>query len=161
MPASNRVRASRALLALAVLLSGLTAVPGRAQEKATIYASVEVSDNALAGRPVMVSFIQDGAIVFQEETTTTESPNVVSVGAQDSPAGVYDVRVEGDGIVTEMKRGVTLAGSKNMTLNFIVRPGQGVHVVEYATGGLAREEVAQKIAALEAAVAELKGGSAP
>jgi hypothetical protein len=34
-------------------------------------------------------------------------------------------------------------------------------VVEYATGGLAREEVAQKIAALEAAVAELKGGSAP
>ena len=161
MPASNRVRASRALLALAVLLSGLTAVPGRAQEKATIYASVEVSDNALAGRPVMVSFIQDGAIVFQEETTTTESPNVVSVGAQDSPAGVYDDRVEGDGIVTEMKRGVTLAGSKNMTLNFIVRPGQGVHVVEYATGGLAREEVAQKIAALEAAVAELKGGSAP
>jgi hypothetical protein len=75
--------------------------------------------------------------------------------------GTYDVRVEGDGIVTEVKRGVTLAGPKNMTLNFVVRPGQGVHVVEYATGGLAREEVAQKIAALEAAVAELKGGSAP
>jgi hypothetical protein len=161
MPASNRVRAASALLALGVLLSGLSAVPGRAQEKATIYASVKVSDNALAGRPVMVSFIRDGAIFFQEETTTTESPNVASVGSQDSPVGVYDVRVEGDGIVTEMKRGVTLAGPKNMTLDFIVRPGQGVHVVEYAAGGLAREEVAQKIAALQAAVAELKGGSSP
>ncbi|MGH7588306.1 MAG: hypothetical protein ACRELU_06925 [Gemmatimonadota bacterium] len=161
MPASPRVRASSALLALGILIASISPASVRAQDKATIYASVEVSDNALAGRPVMVSFIQDGAIFFQEETTTTESPNVVSVGSQDSPAGVYDVRVEGDGIVTEMKRGVTLAGPKNMTLNFVVRPGQGVHVVEYATGGLAREEVAQKIAALEAAVAELKGGSAP
>ncbi|HKY61014.1 MAG TPA: hypothetical protein VJP59_08380 [Gemmatimonadota bacterium] len=161
MPASPRAPVSSALFALGVLVSGLAAVPAHGQDKATIYASVLVSDNALAGRPVMVSFIRDGAIFFQEETITTESPNVVSVGSQDSPAGVYDVRVEGDGIVTEMKRGVTLAGPKNMTLNFVVRPGQGVHVVEYATGGLAREEVAQKIAALEAAVAELKGGAAP
>jgi len=161
MPASNRVGASSVLLALGLLVSNLVPAPAYAQDKATIYASVEVSDNALAGRPVMVSFIRDGAIFFQEETTTTESPNVVSVGSQDSPAGVYDVRVEGDGIVTEMKRGVTLAGSKNMTLNFVVRPGQGAHVVEYAAGGLAREEVAERIAALEAQVAELKGGSAP
>jgi hypothetical protein len=161
MHASHGVGASSALFALGILVSSLSPAPGYAQDKATIYASVEVSDNALAGRPVMVSFIRDGAIFFQEETTTTESPNVVSVGSQDSPAGVYDVRVEGDGIVTEMKRGVTLAGSKNMTLNFIVRPGQGVHVVEYATGGLAREEVAERLGALEAQVAELKSGSAP
>jgi hypothetical protein len=161
MLASNRSRASSAALALAVLVSGLSAASALAQEKATIYASILVSDDALAGRPVMASFIRDGAIFFQEETLTTEAPNVASVGSQDSPVGTYDVRVEGDGIVTEVKRGVTLAGPKNMTLNFVVRPGQGVHVVEYATGGLAREEVAQKIAALEAAVAELKGGSAP
>jgi hypothetical protein len=161
MHASHGVGASSAIFALGILVSSLSPAPGYAQDKATIYASVEVSDNALAGRPVMVSFIRDGAIFFQEETTTTESPNVVSVGSQDSPAGVYDVRVEGDGIVTEMKRGVTLAGSKNMTLNFIVRPGQGVHVVEYATGGLAREEVAERLGALEAQVAELKSGSAP
>jgi hypothetical protein len=105
LPASNRGIASSTLLALGLLLSNLAPAPGYAQDKATIYASVEVSDNALAGRPVMVSFIRDGAIFFQEETTTTESPNVASVGSQDSPAGVYDVRVEGDGIVTEMKRG--------------------------------------------------------
>jgi hypothetical protein len=161
MPVSHRVRASSALVALGFLVSILIPAPGRAQDKATIYAAVLVSDNALAGRPVMVSFIHDGTIVYQSETITTESPNEVSVGAQDSPAGVYDVRVEGDGIVTEMKRGVTLAGSKNMTLNFVVRPGQGAHVVEYAAGGLAREEVAERIAALEAEVATLKGGSAP
>ncbi|MGH7564824.1 MAG: hypothetical protein ACREK5_10445 [Gemmatimonadota bacterium] len=161
MPASRRVRVSSALLALGILVSSLSPAPGRAQDKATIYAAVLVSDNALAGLPVMVSFIHDGAIVFQSETITTESPNVVSVGAQDRPAGVYDVRVEGDGIVTEMKRGVTLAGSKNMTLNFVVRPGQGVHVVEYAEGGLAREEVAARIAALEAQIAQLQGGGTP
>lgn len=159
MTHSRRFRFPSAVLALGIFASGLAAVPALGQEKATIYASVLVSDNALAGRPVMVSFIRDGSIFFQEETITTESPNVASVGSQDSPVGVYDVRVEGDGIVTEMKRGVTLAGPKNMTLNFVVRPGEGVHVVEYATGGLAREEVAQKIAALEAAVAELKGTS--
>ena len=98
MPASTRGRASFALLALVTFVSGLSAVPAHAQEKATIYASVLVSDNSLAGRPVMVSFIRDGGIFFQEETITTESPNVVSVGSQDSPVGVYDVRVEGDGI---------------------------------------------------------------
>ena len=38
----------------------------------------------------------------------------------------------------------------------VVRPGQGAHVVEYATGGLAREEVAARIAKLEAAVANLQ-----
>jgi hypothetical protein len=122
-----------------------------------MYATVLVSDNAIAGRPVMVSFIGDGAIVYQGETTTTENPNTVSVG-EDLTSGVYDVRVEGDGIVTEMKRGVTLAGS-NMTLNFVVRPGQGAHVVEYAAGGLPREEVAERLAALEAEVAALKGTS--
>ncbi len=157
MPVSHRVRASSALLALGFVVSILNPAAGRAQEKASIYAAVLVSDNALAGRPVMVSFIRDGAIVFQEETITTENPNEVSVGAQDQPADVYDVRVEGDGIVTEMKRGVTLVGPKNMTLKFVVRPGQGAHVVEYAAGGLPREEVAERIAALEAEVAGLKG----
>ena len=121
MPASTRGRASFALLALVALVSGLSAVPVHAQEKATIYASVLVSDNSLAGRPVMVSFIRDGGIFFQEETITTESPNVVSVGSQDSPVGVYDVRVEGDGIVTEMKRGVTLAGIDSVMQPFDAR----------------------------------------
>jgi hypothetical protein len=157
MPVSLRVRASSALLALGFVVSIFAAAPGQAQDKATMYATVLVSDNAIAGRPVMVSFIGDGAIVYQGETTTTENPNTVSVG-EDLTSGVYDVRVEGDGIVTEMKRGVTLAGS-NMTLNFVVRPGQGAHVVEYAAGGLPREEVAERLAALEAEVAALKGTS--
>lgn len=157
MPVSLRVRASSALLALGFVASILNPAAGLAQEKATIYASILVSDNALAGRPVMVSCIRDGAIAFQEETITTESPNQVSVGCQDMTVGTYDIRVEGDGIVTEMKRGVTLASSKNMTLKFVIRPGQGAHVVEYAAGGLAREEVAERIAALEAEVQRLKG----
>ncbi len=161
MAVSRRVRTPCALLAIGFVASILYPAAGLAQEKATIYATILVSDNTLAGRPVMVSCIRDGAIAFQEETITTESPNEVSVGCQDMTVGTYDIRVEGDGIVTEMKRGVTLASSKNMTLKFVVRPGQGAHVVEYAAGGLAREEVAERLAALEAEVAALKGGTSP
>ncbi|MGH7572559.1 MAG: hypothetical protein ACREMK_12060 [Gemmatimonadota bacterium] len=161
MAVSRRVCIPNALLGLGFFASILNPAVGLAQEKATIYASILVSDNALAGRPVMVSCIRDGAIAFQEETITTQSPSEVSVGCQDMTVGSYDIRVEGDGIITEMKRGVTLASSKNMTLKFVVRPGQGAHVVEYAAGGLAREEVAERLAALEAEVAALKEGTSP
>ncbi|MGH7540563.1 MAG: hypothetical protein ACRELC_06165 [Gemmatimonadota bacterium] len=35
---------------------------------------------------------------------------------------------------------------------FLIRAGEGVHVVEYATGGLAREEVAARLGRLETIV---------
>ncbi|HEU4464805.1 MAG TPA: hypothetical protein VFS53_07160 [Gemmatimonadota bacterium] len=153
---SNRV--ARVACALAVL-GALSEAPAglHAQETATIYAVLRVADNQLAGMPAMVTFLQDGAIVDQGETVLTESPNTVSVGAQSRPVGSYDVRVEGEGFVTETKRGVQL-NPRNLTLQFVLRPGEGAHVVEFAEGGLAREEVAARIAALEAAVAELRGG---
>ena len=148
-----------AIPALAFLLSSLALTPAllRGQETATIYAVLTVSDNQLAGRPAMVTFLSDGKIVFQGETILTESPNSVSVGAQSQPLGQYDVRVEGEGFVTETKRGVQLASSRNLTLQFVLRPGEGARVIEFAEGGLAREEIAARIAALEAEVARLKG----
>ena len=87
------------------------------------------------------------------------SPNTVSVGAQSQPLGQYDVRVEGEGFVTETKRGVQLASRQNLTLQFVLRPGEGAHVVEFAEGGLAREEVAARIVALEAELAKLRGAT--
>ena len=140
------------------LLSGLPASL-LAQETASIYAVLTASDDQLVGLPAMVTFLRDGAIVFQGETILTRSPNSVSVGAQSQPFGQYDVRVEGEGFVTETKRGVQLASRQNLTLQFVLRPGQGAHVVEFAEGGLAREEVAARIAALEAALTELRGGA--
>ena len=158
MPAPLRRARSSALVALAFLL-GLGVLPARAQELSRIYAVIQVSDNALDDHPVMVSFIQDGKILFQSEEFLTRSPNTVSVRSQESPAGMYDVRVEGDGIVTEVKRGIQHNAGGDTTLKFMVRPGEGVHTVEYAEGGLAREEVAARIAALEAEVAKLRGAT--
>jgi len=77
------------------------------------------------------------------------------------PAGQYDVRVEGEGVTTEVKRGVQVFSGRDGSLIAIVRPGQGAHIVEYATGGLAREEIAARIARLEAAVAELQKSRPP
>jgi hypothetical protein len=156
MPLARRLRFVLASVPAVGLLSSLPALI-HAQETASIYAVLRVSDNQLAEMPAMVTFLRDGVIVFQGETVLTRSPNTVSVGAQSQPLGQYDVRVEGEGFVTETKRGVQLASSQNLTLQFVLRPGEGAHVVEFAEGGLAREEVAARIAALEAEVAELRG----
>ena len=48
----------------------------------------------------------------------TRSPNTVSVGAQSQPFGQYDVRVEGEGFVTETKRGVQLASTQPWSSSF-------------------------------------------
>ena len=146
------------LVSTVSLLSGLPALV-HAQETATIYAVLRVSDNQLAGMPGMVTFLRDGAVVFQGETVLAESPSTASVGAQSQPLGQYDVRVEGEGFVTETKRGVQLASKQNLTLQFVLRPGEGAHVVEFAEGGLAREEVAARITALEAEVARFRGAT--
>ena len=157
MSVARRVRFALASMSALGLLSGPALV--HAQETATIYAVLHASDDQLAGMPAMVTFLRDGAIVFQGETVLTRSPNTVSVGAQSQPFGQYDVRVEGEGFVTETKRGVQLASRQNLTLQFVLRPGEGAHVVEFAEGGLAREEVAARIAALEAEVAELRSAT--
>lgn len=158
MPAAFRLRFILALLSAAGLLSG-TASRVHAQETATIYAVLHASDDQLAGMPAMATFLRDGEIVFQGETVLVRGPNTVSVGAQSQPFGQYDVRVEGEGFVTETKRGVQLASRQNLTLQFILRPGEGAHVVEFAEGGLAREEVARRLGALEAEIAELRGAN--
>ncbi|HJR54851.1 MAG TPA: hypothetical protein VJ982_14220 [Gemmatimonadota bacterium] len=158
MPGTRRLRLVLVVASAGGLLSGPPALL-HAQETATIYAVLRVSDSQLADMPAMVTFLRDGAVVFQGETVLTKSPSTVSVGAQSQPFGQYDVRVEGEGFVTEMKRGVQLASRQNLTLQFILRPGEGAHVVEFAEGGLAREEVAQRLGALEAEVAQLRGAT--
>jgi hypothetical protein len=155
---ARRYGIALASLAALGMLAGSPRV-ARAQDTATIYAVLHASDDQLVGMPAMATFMRDGATVFQGETVLTRSPNTVSVGAQSQPFGQYDVRVEGEGFVTEVKRGVQLASSQNLTLQFILRPGQGAHVVEFAEGGLPREEVAQRLSALESALEELRGAN--
>ena len=115
MFASRRVRFALVSLFTAGLLS-TTPLAVRAQETATIYAVLNASDDQLVGKPAMVTFLRDGGVVFQGEAILVKSPSTVSVGAQSQPFGQYDVRVEGEGFVTETKRGVQLASRQNLTL---------------------------------------------
>jgi hypothetical protein len=104
----------------------------------------------------MVSAIGGGKVVTQYEVLLVESPAPAGTTLDSLPPGQYDVRIEGDGLVTEVKRGVQVFPRRDGSLNAVVRPGQGAHIVEYATGGLAREEVAARLAKLEAALADLQ-----
>lgn len=142
-------------IAAAILLGPINARLANGQppqQRAAIYVTLRTDEHPLSGRPAMVSVIRDGRIVEQREInlTTGGEFNTDSI----RPA-IYDVRVEGDGLVTEVKRGIHVFAGQKTDLTFDVRSGKGAHVVEYATGGLAREEVAARLSRLEAQVAEL------
>jgi hypothetical protein len=137
-----------------VLASGLllAASRNRQQPNGTITSRFQLPDN-LWRHPVMVAAIRDGAVVYQEESPL---PNDNHLSGDMIRPGLYDVRVEGEGIVTEVKRGVRLYPGRELNLYFNIRPGAGLHTVEYTTTALSREEIALRLSRLEAAVAELR-----
>ena len=136
------------------IVLGLALAPACFSIAAAQTGSLQANFNADApvrGRPVMVSVIQGGAVVAQSETVLPSAHSF-----SDLPFGTYDVRVEGDGLITEVKRGVQVGEHNRLELHFVMRPGQGAHIVAYATGGLSREEVAARLARLDSAVAALQ-----
>jgi hypothetical protein len=111
----------------------------------------ESSYQALKELPVMVSVIKEGAIVKQREVQFNSNATFPV------PAGLYDVRLEGDGMQTLVKRGIHVnEGERTNIIGGPMRVGAGVKTIEYATGGLSREEIAARLAKIEAAVAELQ-----
>lgn len=106
--------------------------------------------------PVMINAIRDGEVIRQEEVVLWSTNDQLVLFR--TPAGLYDVRVEGEGVITEVKQGIHVfpRGEGDTNLHFIMRPGQGVHIVEYATGGLSREEIATRLARLENVVSQLQ-----
>src|SRR6266851_4106384 len=96
---------------LPLLLTGaastLYAQPGR------LNIAAQTSD------PAMISAIGHGSIVRQYEV-------VLQPGAQahkildDLAEGTYDVRIEGDGMVTEEKHGVQVFAGKDGSLMFVI-----------------------------------------
>jgi hypothetical protein len=106
---------------------------------------------SLGGKAVMVSVIRDGTIAHQSEVTVRSSESFKL------DPGVYDVRVEGDGIVTLVKRGITVtAGNTAEVIGGPLVVGEGAHIVEYATTGFTREELAERLTRLEAAMARVQ-----
>jgi hypothetical protein len=106
--------------------------------------------------PALVSVLRDGRIVRQQEVVL-EQGSAIWCCIRQLESGSYDVRVEGEGLVTQAKRGFLVIDGQDVSVTFIVRPGRGMHVVEYSEGGLAREEVAVRLSALEAGLARVEG----
>ena len=140
------------LICAVVLLNSGMAFAQRDPMNLNVRTSIEsASYQALRERALMVSVIKDGEVVKQ-----TEAAFNANVGFALAP-GIYDLRFEGDGMQTLVKRGIRIiAGEKSEIIGGPMRVGQGVKIVEYATGGLSREEIAARLAKLEAALAELQ-----
>ena len=113
--------------------------------------AAEKDSEALKDHPVMISVIKDGKVAAQREAALGYGP-----GFNVEP-GLYDVRLEGDGMVTLVKRGIhVFEGQSTDIIGGPMQAGKGVHIVEFAIGGLSREEVAARLAKLDSEVAELR-----
>jgi hypothetical protein len=137
--------------AAATLSSGLVFAQSPPPGNLSLRTSVlDESYQALKQTPVMVSVIKDGQVVKQMELGLNSNTGFTL------PEGLYDVRVEGDGMQTLVKRGIhVMAGGRTDMIAGPMRAGQGVKIVEYAAGGLSREELAARLQKLEVAIAEL------
>ena len=140
------------IVCLAISFNFSTVSAQQGTTNLTVRTSVaDDSFEALKQRPVMVSVVKDGQVVKQMDALLNSSASF-SV-----PAGLYDVRLEGDGMQTLVKRGIHVnEGAETSVIGGPMHKGVGVKVIEYATGGLSREEVAARLAKLETAVTELQ-----
>lgn len=105
--------------------------------------------------PALISVLRGGEIIGQNEVVLGASSLTGWITAK-LGLGVYDVRVEAEGLRTEVKRGVRVLDGQSTNVTFVVRRGTGVHIVEYATGGLSREEVAARLTAAESSISRLQ-----
>jgi hypothetical protein len=148
-----RLGISMGSVCLLLLGWAVAARPAAAQESATghLLVQCDTADEALRRRPVMVSIIQDGKLVKQYEGKLNFSHRF-----DDLAVGPYDLRGEGDGLTTLIKRGIVVTSKETTTAQCPMAAGQGAHIVEYATAGLSREETATLLKALTQTVDESK-----
>lgn len=149
-------------LSITLLSLFLLDAPLRAEEAGSVHVVYRPFDANVAKGTFAVSFVKDGKIVFQDEKTPYCPKDDCQTITRNQyipykiAPGSYDVRVEGQGVVTVVKQGVAVISGKTREISFDLRPGQGVKITEYATGGLSREEIAARIKKLEEAVESLK-----
>jgi len=136
---------------MAVLFLVASAGPAIAAEQGEIKVNTRGGDAAIAKKPVMISIVRDGKIVDQNEIALGDIKTNIYV-----EPGVYEVRLEGEGMKTLVKRGIRVFNGKSTDVLAPMSAGKGARVIEYAEGGMAREEVASRLLKLESSVAALK-----
>ena len=83
--------------------------------------------STLRTRVVMVSVLKDGAVVKQKETGMSDVPVNFTL-----PVGAFDVRVEGDGVTTVIKRGIHVTAGDSTNVLPSMRSGAGVCDCKYS-----------------------------
>jgi hypothetical protein len=111
----------------------------------SILVLTEAGGDGLIGRPVMVSILRNGVVEHQSEV-----PLNGSAGSSNLPAGLYDVRIEGEGLQTLVKRGIhVVEGRGTNVIGGPIRTGEGIRIIEYAVGCLSREEMTARLEGLQ------------
>src|SRR5262245_45527190 len=86
-----------------LLLTSDSALAQKDPVNLNIRTSIAQNDyNALRERPVMISVIKDGELLKHTEAQFNSNVKF------SLPAGIYDIRLEGDGMQTLVKRGIQL-----------------------------------------------------
>ena len=145
------------LTMLTVLAAPLVLMAANSQQPAKP-GGIHFYTKSAESRLGMVSCIRNGVVFYATEVPTNSGGRAGYCqldGNGEFPPGAYDIRIEGEGIVTEMKRGVLVTPGNTTVVTLEVKAGKGVHIVEYATGSVPREEVAVRLQALEVAVSKL------
>ena len=144
------MKARSRMLLLVFFLTGVIAARGVAQN-GVVDVRFGSSQAGTRQHSVMVSLIRDSGVVEEGESVVPSGRRFSDVAP-----GVYDVRVEGAGIVTQVKRGVHVTANQTLNLEFVLRPGSGAEVTQYAAAVLSREEIEARLRKLEAAVTDLQ-----
>ena len=82
---------------------------------------------SLSTRVVMVSILREGTVVKQKELGMSDVPASFTL-----PVGVYEVRVEGDGVNSVTKSGIHVTADDVTNVLPAMRSGQGVCDCKYS-----------------------------
>jgi hypothetical protein len=143
---------SQLIVVLGILGTQLPVFGQQAKEAVNIWLHPQEGLSAQAS--YMISILgRDGAVIKQ-----SEGINAALVGFGNIKVGTYDVRVEGEGVTTVLKRGIAVLPDETTALHAQLLTGQGVHVVEYA-GAISGEDLLARLTnlltKLDKAAAEL------
>ncbi|MCI0457621.1 MAG: carboxypeptidase-like regulatory domain-containing protein [Gemmataceae bacterium] len=116
---------------------------------------------ALVGRPILVSLISDGKLVSQREVAITRPSGGYWVQVhsfRQIPTGRYDVKFEGEGVETVVRKGLQVLADKTVTVYGDLKAGKGTRVIEYGKEGDPLADIRARLKKLEAAVEALQKG---
>ena len=128
-----RIRTLMIIVAFGIALFSIGAVAGgqlsptfaqRGTGNLQVDPQPDSSDPAAAGitkRVVMVSVMKDQTVIKQKEVGMSDLPLNFTL-----PVGVYDVRIEGDGVATTWKRDVHVTADDSTNILPTIRSGAGV-----------------------------------